>query len=138
MSVRESYLQHLLKMNEITREEADAIAEIRQAKLEREFELAQQEEYVDDLQTMGGYWQGYYGGAEPEDDAPETFVSEDTAREVLKGISSVPADFNVHRKLKRLLTQREEMSTGSRPLDWAGAEALALGKFTCRRASPFD
>ncbi|MFN3193939.1 MAG: 2-oxoglutarate dehydrogenase E1 component [Aureliella sp.] len=126
-SVRESYLKRLFKMGEITRQEADAISEVRQAKLEREFELAQQEEYVDDLQTMGGAWQGFYGGPEPKDDCPETGVSEEVAAEVLGKLSAIPADFNIHRKLKRFMDLRNEMSEGKRPLDWASAEALAMG-----------
>lgn len=126
-SVRESYLKHLLKLNEITREEADAIAEVRQAKLEREFELAQQEEFVDDLQTMGGYWQGYYGGPEPDNDSPDTKVDQPTAGKIMDVLGSVPETFSVHRKLKRLLDLRREMGQGKRPLDWASAEALALG-----------
>ncbi len=126
-SVRESYLKRLLKMNGITREEADAIAEIRQTKLEREFELAQKEEYVDDLQTMGGNWQGYYGGVEPESDRPQTSVTADSLKQVLTQLSSPPKGFNLHRKLKRFFDLRVEMAAGKRPLDWASAEALAMG-----------
>ncbi len=125
-SVRESYLNRLLKMGEITRQEADAIAEVRQSKLEREFELAQQEEYIDDLQTMGGYWQGYYGGPEPENDLPETSLSQDTAVDLLEKVSRVPEGFAINRKLKRFMQLRSEMAAGKKPLDWASAEALAL------------
>lgn len=125
-SVRESYLQRLLKMGEITRQEADAIAEVRQSKLEREFELAQQEEYIDDLQTMGGYWQGYYGGDEPETDVPDTTVNEETAKSLLSKIATYPKDFNINRKLKRFMDLRMEMATGKRELDWASGEALAM------------
>lgn len=126
-SVRESYLQRLLKMGEITRQEADAIAEVRQSKLEREFELAQKEEYVDDLQTMGGYWQGYYGGPEPENDNPDSSISSESAAEILEKLGSYPAEFKIHRKLKRFMDLRIEMSRGERELDWASAEALAMG-----------
>jgi 2-oxoglutarate dehydrogenase E1 component len=126
-SVRESYLKRLFKMGEITRQEADAITEVRQAKLEREFELAQQEEYVNDLQTLGGAWQGYYGGPEPENDVPQTSIDEQTAKDALKTISTIPNGFALHRKLKRFMDLRREMSEGKRPLDWATAEALAMG-----------
>lgn len=126
-SVRESYLKRLLKLGEITRQEADAIAEVRQAKLEREFELAQQEEYVSDLQTMGGYWKGYYGGAEPENDNPETAISVDAARDIMTKLAHVPEGFNINRKLKRFMDLRGEMAEGKRSLDWASGEALAMG-----------
>lgn len=124
-SVRESYLKRLIKMGEIARQEADAIAEVRQAKLEREFELTQQEEYVSDLQTMGGYWQGYYGGVEPENDRPDTTVSLDRAKQLLTQLTTIPSTFNLNRKLKRFMELRAENATGTRPLDWATGEALA-------------
>jgi 2-oxoglutarate dehydrogenase E1 component len=126
-SVREGYLKRLYKMGEISPAEADAIAEVRQAKLEREFELTQQEEYVSDLQTMGGYWQGYYGGPEPENDNPDTTVSTEIASQIIAKLATVPESFNVNRKLKRFIELRAEMGEGKRPLDWATAEALATG-----------
>lgn len=126
-SVRESYLGRLFKMGEITRQEADAISEVRQAKLEREFELAQKEEYVDDLQTLGGAWQGYHGGPEPDNDFPQTTVSAEVASSTLQTLSEVPQGFNLHRKLKRFMDLRREMAEGKRSLDWASAEALAMG-----------
>ena len=124
--VRESYLKRLLKMNEITREEADAIAEIRQNKLEREFELAQQEEYVDDLQSMGGNWQGFFGGNEPEEDLPKTSIEQEQAQQLLASLGSYPETFNINPKLKRFQENRIEMSRGERSLDWASGEALAM------------
>ncbi len=126
-SVRESYLKRLLKMNEITRQEADAIAEVRQTKLEREFELAQQEEFVEDLQTMGGNWQGYYGGSEPDNDQPQTSLGLADAQRILADLAKYPASFSINRKLKRFMELRHEMSLGQRDLDWASAEALAMG-----------
>jgi 2-oxoglutarate dehydrogenase E1 component len=125
-SVRESYLTRLIKMGEITRQEADAIAEVRQAKLEREFELTQQEEYFSDLQTMGGYWQGYYGGPEPENDDPQTTITLETAKQLLGKLTELPTNFSLNRKLKRFMELRAECATGARPLDWATSEALAF------------
>ena len=126
-SVRESYLKRLLKMEGMSRQEADAIAEVRQGKLEREFELAQQEEFVEDLQTLGGHWKGYYGGDEPEKDTPKTSLSLENTKSILATISQYPESFNIHRKLKRFMELRAEMSQGKRGLDWATAEALAMG-----------
>ncbi len=113
-------------MGEISREEADAIAEVRQAKLEREFELTQQEEFVSDLQTMGGYWQGYYGGAEPENDNPDTNLDKNLAQKLVGQLAHLPESFHLNRKLKRFIDLRMEMSQGQRPLDWATGEALAF------------
>lgn len=125
-SVRESYLDRLLKLGEITRQEADKISEIRQAKLEREFELAQKEEYVSDLQTMGGHWQGFYGGPEPKNEIPVTTITDAEAKDCLNKLIQVPQGFSVNRKLQRFMSLRGEMAEGSRPLDWASAEAVAF------------
>jgi 2-oxoglutarate dehydrogenase E1 component len=125
-SVRESYLDKLLQFGGFTRQEADNIAEVRQAKLEREFELAQKEEFVSDLQTMGGHWYGYYGGVEPDQDNPETALSESAVKDYLNRLTKVPDDFSVNRKLQRFISLRREMAAGERPLDWATAESLAI------------
>lgn len=126
-SVRESYLDRLLKMGELTREEADAIADVRQNKLEREFEAAKNEPYVPGLQTLGGYWRGYIGGIEPTNDLPSTGVKAETISNILGTLAKVPNGFAVQRQLQRLNDLRGEMATGKKPLDWAAAEAVAFG-----------
>ena len=127
-SVRESYLERLLDMGgKITRQEADSIAEVRQNKLEREFEAAQKEEYVSDLQTLGGHWSGYFGGPEPAGDNPVTGLAQETAVTILKKLSTIPSDFNLNRKLAKFVKDRSDMADGTKALDWASAEALAFG-----------
>lgn len=126
-SVRESYLERLLEMGgKITRQEAESIAEVRQNKLEREFELAKKEEYFSDLQTMGGYWSGYFGGPEPTGDVPVTALTQATASKLLEQLSRVPANFNINKKLAKFLEARAEMARNEKPLDWASAEAVAI------------
>jgi len=125
--VRESYLEHLLSMDGMTRLEADAISEDRHQQLTRQFELAKSEPFVHDLQSMTGIWQGYYGGPEPADVVVDTNISPQVATEILEKISQVPAGFHVNKKIARVLEDRREMSTGKTRLDWAAGEALAFG-----------
>jgi 2-oxoglutarate dehydrogenase E1 component len=126
-SVRESYLERLLEMGgKITRQEADGISEVRQNKLEREFELAQKEEYFSDLQTLGGHWTGYFGGPEPSGDKPVTSITAEVASSLLKRLSQIPANFNINKKLIKFLKDRAEMAEGQKSLDWASGEALAM------------
>lgn len=126
-TVRESYLERLLAMGDLTRQEADAIANERLAKLTREFELAKVEKYVPDDQSLGGYWVGYYGGKEPQDDIVKTAVPETILRDTLGKLSRQPAGFELHKKLQRVFEMRQEMAEGKKPLDWASAESLAFG-----------
>ena len=125
-SVRENYLDRLLQMGELSRQEADAIHEVRQTKLSKEFELAKREPFVSDAQTLGGCWQGYFGGPEPKEGAPKTAVAEKELRDLLLHLNQVPAGFNVQKKLQRVIEQRVEMATGEKSLDWASAESLAF------------
>lgn len=125
-TMRDSYLNRLMKMNEVTREEADMIAERRKQELQREFDAAQSETYTPDLQTMTGQWAEYTGGAEPTEDV-ETGVALGKLSYVVQKLSSIPDSFNLNPKLKRLFQQRHEMGEGKRPIDWATAELAAFG-----------
>ena len=128
--VRESYLDHLLSMNGMSRLEADAISEDRHQQLTREFELAKSEPFVHDLQSMTGIWKGYFGGPEPIDLDAKTNIPPDLATEVLEKISQVPTGFHVNKKIARVLEDRREMAVGKTRLDWAAGEALAFGSLT--------
>lgn len=124
--VRESYLEHLLSMNELTRQEADAIAEVRHNRLSKEFELAKTEPFVHDLTSLTGIWSGYFGGPEPADEKTTTGIPKSVASELLVKACSVPADFRPHRKLTRILEDRRSAAAGNCGLDWASAEAIAF------------
>jgi 2-oxoglutarate dehydrogenase E1 component len=124
--VRDSYLEHLLSMNELTRQEADAIAEVRHNRLSREFELAKSEPFVHDLTSLTGIWDGYFGGPEPVNEQITTGVPRATAGELLTKACEVPEGFRPHRKLMRILDDRREIAAGLQPVDWASAEMLAF------------
>ena len=46
---------------------------------------------------------------------------------VVQRLSTIPDDFNLNPKLKRVFQQRREMGEGKRPIDWATAELAAFG-----------
>lgn len=125
-SVRESYLDRLLQMGELSREEADAIAKIRLDKLTKEFELAKSEPFVSDAQTLGGCWSGYFGGPEPENETVITALPEASLKRVLHSLCNFPSSFRLNKKLQRFFELRKEMAEGTRSLDWASAESLAF------------
>ncbi len=65
---------------------------------------------------------------EPERlDIPDTGVDQVTLRTIAQGITAVPQGFNLNPKIVGLLARRAKMVEGSAPVDWATAEALALG-----------
>ncbi len=126
-SVRDCYLEHLLKLDEVTREEADRIASQRYDVLEAAFEEVHRGGFVPSPQTLTGIWEGFRGGNEPSDDEPRTAVPVDRLSQTLRRLAQIPTEFHLHRKLKRATEERLAMADGKQPLDWAAAEALALG-----------
>lgn len=125
-SVRESYLQKLLELGQMTQQQADEIHQKRQEKLENEFEASHTQDFVPDHQTLGGCWQEYVGGPEPANSETQTGVHREKLSELLSKITEAPSGFNLHKKLKRPMQQRREMAAGEVPLDWSTGEAAAF------------
>jgi len=124
-SVRDGYLDHLLQLGGVTREEADKIALTRREQLEQDLTVARSRG-----QTMigatTGVWRGYTGGLEKDEPDVDTGVKSALLARLLEKQAEIPADFHLHPKLQRLLELRRQIACGEKPVDWAAAEALAL------------
>lgn len=127
-SVRDGYLEHLLKLGEVTREEADRIAQKQQEVLENNLNEARASTKPMLPSSLEGVWKGYFGGPEAGDKRPnpETGLPAAQLAALLEKLTVIPADFNLHPKLKRFLELRLRMARSEQSLDWAAAEALAL------------
>jgi 2-oxoglutarate dehydrogenase E1 component len=79
------------------------------------------------LRKLPAYWSPYKRGR--YDSAGEVDTGVDAVRlaEVTDKLTSFPADFAIHPKVKKLLEQRSEMGHGKRAVDYGMAEALAFG-----------
>jgi 2-oxoglutarate dehydrogenase E1 component len=132
-SVREGYLEHLLKMKGLTSEEADQIAERRRASLEKELSEARSQSYRPPLKELEGSWRGYLGG--PETEVPEvpTALPREKLAALLEVQTQLPADFHPHPKIQRFLEARRAMARGEQPLDWSAGEALAFASLAVER-----
>ncbi|MEM9294043.1 MAG: 2-oxoglutarate dehydrogenase E1 component [Acidobacteriota bacterium] len=127
-TVREAYIDSLVKLGDIDREEADRVATARREVLEVELQKAGDPSWSPQQVSSGaGAWSSYRGGLDSEvEDIATRFDSEQLAR-LLREQTEVPEGFQVHRKLQRLLFKaRREMADGNRPLDWSAGESLAL------------
>jgi 2-oxoglutarate dehydrogenase E1 component len=140
-SVREGYLDHLLQLGEVTREEADDIAAKRREALEKELSQSQKEVSADPTKpqthaTTGQNGQcrlthpNIIGGPEPTDDNFQTGVAREKLSTILESLSRVPQNFHPHPKLKKYLQSRQQMAAGEHPLDWSAGEALAFASLT--------
>jgi 2-oxoglutarate dehydrogenase E1 component len=79
------------------------------------------------LARLPDYWSNYKGGPwKPEYNA-ETGLSSEEIGEIAQKLSSYPETFHIHPKIQKLLEQRAEMGSGTRPFDYAMAEAVAFG-----------
>jgi len=78
------------------------------------------------MRDLPGYWDQYYGGRHRAEFEVETGLSAAELAELSARLTSYPANFHIHPKVKKLLEQRAEMGTGKRPVDYGMAEALAF------------
>lgn len=125
-SVRESYLTHLLGLGEISREEADEIAERRKENLEQELSELREEDTRPRPSILGRVWKHYVGGRDIDVADPDTGVARKRLGYLLEAQTRLPKDFTVHPKLERFIEARAAMAKGEQPIDWSNAEALAF------------
>ena len=79
------------------------------------------------MRQLPSYWDRFCGGRYNPSLEVDTGVSQAELTSVGEAITSYPADFHIHAKVKKLLEQRHEMAHGKRQLDYGMAEALAFG-----------
>lgn len=127
-NTREAYLQRLLELGGVTREDADRIAERRTELLEKELTAARSDAYVPQPeQEFAGFWEKYKGGYEKDIDEPKTSLGKQKLLGLLTKLTELPEGFTLHPKLRRQMKIRVQMAGGDKPLDWATAESLAMG-----------
>jgi 2-oxoglutarate dehydrogenase E1 component len=124
--VRDSYLEHLLGLGGLSRDQADEIARERRQHLEEELSAARDERYQTRLDWLGGYWSGYAGGPESSVEDVDTSVEPSVLSDLILRLTQVPKGFQPHKKLERLFSLRRQMAEGSRSLDWGAAELAAF------------
>jgi 2-oxoglutarate dehydrogenase E1 component len=124
-TTRQIYSQRLVEDGAISQEEADRIVHDFQARLDSEFELSTSFK-PNKADWLEGAWSGMEI-ASGDDRRGSTAVELEKLQLVGKALTTVPATFNVNRKIARQLAQKEEMLKKGEGIDWATAEALAFG-----------
>ncbi len=136
-STRDGYLDHLLKLGGVTREEADEIAARRRQVLEQALSEVR-ENHLSELDSPEpGIWAGYHGGRENladdnDKDDVETGVEAGRLRDLLRKLTELPDGFHLHPKLHRAWETRRKMADGEKPIDWSTAEALAMASLAVK------
>lgn len=124
-SVRKLYLEHLLRRGEISPDDAEGVLDDFRTTLDRAFEetkeLAEKQKDETDGDTVMH--------ARPEsmpEETVDTVATREALSSVLRALVDLPDDFDVHKKLGRLIARKDDQFTSAK-IDWAFAEALAFG-----------
>lgn len=125
-SVRDSYLERVLELGGITEAEAVEIANRAHTVLEQKLTEARRGDYVYSPGTLETMWQGYFGQEDRLVEDVDTGVERSKLVRYIEKLTNLPDDFHLHRKLKRMIQNRQAMAADKRPLDWATAETLAF------------
>lgn len=78
------------------------------------------------MRQLPAYWDRFTGGRYKSEYDAATAVPNDELLQLTERLTSYPADFHIHPKVKKLLEQRAEMGAGKRTVDYGMAEALAF------------
>ncbi len=127
-NVRRSYLENLLELGGITRDEAEEIETRLREHLEQELSSSQDAQPpAEDISPVGKLWTRYKGGLEKDTPDVDTGVPAARLRDLLASLASTPPGFTPHPTMqKKLLVDRAKMASGERELDWSGGELLAF------------
>jgi 2-oxoglutarate dehydrogenase E1 component len=114
---------------EDTGAEAEAPAKV--AEVKAEYEAGQKRAGTitkkPTMRDLPSYWDDYYGGRYKPEYERETDLSTEELSSITGRLTTYPAGFHIHPKVKKLLEQRAEMGIGKRDVDYGMAEALAFG-----------
>ncbi len=126
-TVFNSFLESLVSLREVTKEDGAEIVARRGQLLELALVEARKEgfNYLED--SGGGMWKNYFGGSCTEADSPPTATAPEQIQKVMKTLTSPPDGFTPHPKVELILKARREMAAGLKPFDWGGAEIAAFG-----------
>ena len=98
--------------------------------LEQEFESSKN--YKSELKWFDGAWSRFKPGL-GKDKRGVSGVDRKKLVEIGKKISTIPADFSVHKTLKKIFDARLKSIEEGKLIDWSTAEASGFWNFTHRR-----
>lgn len=110
--------------------EAESEAQAKVAEVKADYEAGQKRAGAltkkPTMRDLPKYWDGYFGGRYQPEYELETGLSSGELTELAGKLTTYPASFHIHPKVKKLLEQRAEMGGGQRDVDYGMAEALAF------------
>ncbi|WP_193367079.1 2-oxoglutarate dehydrogenase E1 component [Pelagibius marinus] len=125
-TVRQIYGQKLAQENTCTEEEVQGLFGEWNDRLEQDFQTAKSYK-PNKADWLEGAWTGLDVARGFDPRRGKTAVATEVLKKVGLGLTKVPADFNLNRKIQRQLDAKRKMIETGKDIDWALAEALAFG-----------
>ncbi|MFO0951823.1 MAG: thiamine pyrophosphate-dependent enzyme [Isosphaeraceae bacterium] len=127
LSVRELYTERLVQAGELSRTEADTIAETFSEKMQEVYDEVHSGHVPSKAIQPGfsGAWKGLTTAYSFE--PVETGVAYETLERITQGLARTPEGFHVNPKIERLIAGRVKTVEARGSVDWAFAEALSFG-----------
>ncbi len=125
-TVRAAYVEYLLKLGKVTREQVDQLAADHKQSLEEQLTETRHSLHDPTQSTMAGLWAKARGGADKDVPDAETKVDGALLAELGAAITTVPDGFQMNPKVANLVKVRREQIAADSGLDWGAAEALAF------------
>ena len=124
--VTKIYADKLIKEKKITEEQAKKVYDNRNQFLEEEFQAGSN--YLPNkADWLEGKWTGLKKAPGLEERRGITGVNIDKIKKIGEILTSVPRDFEIHKKLQRVLDNRKKALKDGTNIDWSTAEQLAFG-----------
>ncbi len=126
--VREIYANKLVEQKVITENEVSHIFEDLSNKLDEKLDTAKKSKVSPMMDSFGNRWKEFRRATDKNlFKEYKTGVSLFKLQEIGKQLLTIPENFHVHPKLKKILEERVEMLNGQRSADWGFSESLAFG-----------
>jgi 2-oxoglutarate dehydrogenase E1 component len=124
-TVRQIYVDRLLALGQITKEEADAIMRERRDRLVKALQEVRETKRTYEPSAFTGVWTKYRGG--PDVTAPdvETAVPKSQLVPLLHKLATLPKGFTVMRQIQDVLKQYKDAADKGTGIRWGTAENLA-------------
>lgn len=126
-SVRSAYVEQLVQLGSISREEVEKIGSDKRSALEAALEATKKDPHAPEISAFAGLWQKYRLGLDDETPEVDTSVSGKALLELAETLVSWPTSFSANPKVAQLWKKRLETVRDGKAIEWATGEALAFG-----------
>ncbi|HEX4125458.1 MAG TPA: 2-oxoglutarate dehydrogenase E1 component [Tepidisphaeraceae bacterium] len=124
-SVRELYAEKLIAEGKLTAEELETMRNVARERMEAAANLAKEIRPRQRSATMNNLWRGMT--SHPTDWNARTAQPRSVLTTIAETCATLPPDFTIHPKLKKIWQARYEMVKSGTGIDWGCGEMLALG-----------